>query len=157
MKTAVKTAVKRAAHLALLGLNMVLFATRALSLAAAVRTPTLTHALRMSTAASSRIAIVGDVEIEPTRVDEFMDCMKIDALGSRKEAGCLRFDLLRDNEKPNRFFFYEIYDDKAAVDVHKATPHFKAWSDFKESGGVLSQTSTKASAPADWAIQEKGE
>ena len=86
-----------------------------------------------------------------------MECMKIDALGSRKEAGCLRFDLLRDNEKPNRFFFYEIYDDKAAVDVHKATPHFKAWSDFKESGGVLSQTSTKASAPADWAIQEKGE
>ena len=61
MKTAVKTAVKRAAHLALLGLNMVLFATRALSLAAAVRTPTLTHALRMTTAASSRIAIVVDV------------------------------------------------------------------------------------------------
>ena len=41
--------------------------------------------------------------------------------------------------------------------ANAATPHFKAWSDFKESGGVLSQTSTKASAPADWAIQEKGE
>ena len=41
--------------------------------------------------------------------------------------------------------------------MNKAPPHFKAWSDFKESGGVLSQTSTKASAPADWAIQEKGE
>ena len=31
-----------------------------------------------------------------------------------------------------------MYKDAAAVDVHKATPHFKVWSDFKESGGVVS-------------------
>ena len=34
----------------------------------------------------------------------------------------------------------------AAVDVHKATPHFKVWSDFKESGGVVSQVSAKYDA-----------
>ena len=36
--------------------------------------------------------------------------------------------------------------DAAAIDVHKATPHFKVWSDFKESGGVVSQVSAKYDA-----------
>ena len=57
--------------------------------------------------ASNAIAIVVDVEIEPNRVDEFLEVMKVDAEGSRTEEGCLRFDLLRDQENPCRFFFYE--------------------------------------------------
>ena len=54
-----------------------------------------------------------------------------DAVGSRKEAGCLRFDVLRCPKQANKFFFYEIYVDAAAIEVHKAQPHFKAWTDFK--------------------------
>ena len=61
--------------------------------------------------------------------------MKIDALVA-VEAGCLRL-ISPDNEKPNRFFFYEIYDDKAAVDVHKRRAALQGWSDFKESGAPL--------------------
>lgn len=30
-----------------------------------------------------------------------------------------------------------------AIDVHKAQPHFKLWSDFKASGGVVNSVSTK--------------
>ena len=74
------------------------------------------------------------------------------AKGSRAEAGCLRFDVLRDNDNPNRFFFYEAYVDAAAVDVHKAQPHFKLWSDFKASGGCTS-VSTKATPLGDWGFQ----
>ncbi len=33
-----------------------------------------------------------------------------------------------------------------AVEVHKATSHYKAWADFKASGGVLSQTVAKCDA-----------
>ena len=38
--------------------------------------------------------------------------------------------------------------DAAAIDFHKTQPHYQAWADFKKAGGVLSQTSTKASARA---------
>eukprot|EP00962_Isochrysis_galbana_P053743 scaffold25262_cov118-Isochrysis_galbana.AAC.5 len=79
-------------------------------------------------------------------MEDFLAAMAVDVAGSRQEDGCLRFDLLRDNSNPHKFFFYEVYVDTAAVDVHKATPHFKAWSDFKESGGVVSQTSSKCDA-----------
>ena len=104
-------------------------------------------------AADARIAIIVDVEVVPERVDEFLEVMQTDTLGSRTEDGCLRFDLLRDNENPNRFFFYEVYKDGDAVATHKGAPHFKVWSDFKESGGVVKQTSSKASFPSEWGFQ----
>jgi hypothetical protein len=59
-----------------------------------------------------------------------------DAVGSRQEAGCLRFDVLRCPKQVNKFFFYEIYVDAAAIEVHKAQPHFKAWTDFKVQHGL---------------------
>lgn len=96
------------------------------------------------------IAIIVDAEIEPDRVDEFIKVIEADAKGSRDEPGCLRFDVLRASD--TRFFFYEAYTDADAVDVHKAMPHFKLWSDFKASGGCTS-VSTKAVPLGDWGFQ----
>jgi len=45
----------------------------------------------------------------------------------------------------NKFFFYEIYQDSDAVSHHKEQPHYQAWAAFKESGGVISSASKKAS------------
>ena len=121
---------------------------------------------------SDKVAIVVDVEIKPEYRDEFLKVMEADAVGSRKEAGCLRFDVLCDQSNPNRFFFYEVspvrallqlacdvpelvsqvYTDGDAVAVHKEQPHFKLWSDFKASGGVVSSVSAKTSLPGDWAF-----
>lgn len=42
---------------------------------------------------------------------------------------------------PNKFIFYEVYDDKDAVVFHKAQPHFDLWTQFKASGGVVSSVS----------------
>lgn len=46
-------------------------------------------------------------------------------------------------ENPNRFFFYEIYENLDALDYHKKQPHFALWTNFKESGGVVSSVSHK--------------
>ena len=86
--------------------------------------------------------MVVNVEIEPSRHDAFLSAMKIDVEGSRTEPGCLRFDLLQDSSDPNKFTFYEVYTDKAAIDFHKQQNHFKAWADFKEEGGVVSLSAT---------------
>ena len=42
------------------------------------------------------------------------------------------------------FTFYEVYVDSAAVDVHKAQPHYDLWKEFKASGGVESQNVVKS-------------
>ena len=41
------------------------------------------------------------VEIKPDRVGDFLKAMKIDADGSNKEPGCIRFDVHKDAEKEN--------------------------------------------------------
>lgn len=52
-------------------------------------------------------------------------------------------DVLRSQDDPNKFIFYELYADMDAVDYHKNQPHYQAWADFKESGGTVSSVSLK--------------
>ncbi len=44
---------------------------------------------------------------------------------SRKEEGVLGFDIARSQENPSVFALWEQYRDRAALDAHKATEHFK--------------------------------
>lgn len=41
-----------------------------------------------------------------------------------QEPGCRRFDVCIDAARPERVFLYEIYDDSAAFDSHRRTPHY---------------------------------
>ena len=57
--------------------------------------------------------------------------METNALQSRLEAGCLRFDLLRDNDNPNKFACYEVWSNADALKAHMDEPHTKAWGAFQ--------------------------
>ena len=54
------------------------------------------------------------VEVKPDRLDDFMKAIEHNAEGSRKEPECFRFDILRDEENPCKFTFYEVYTDRKA-------------------------------------------
>ena len=55
------------------------------------------------------IALVVTINIEPGHKEEFMASMMGDARGSNNdEPGCLRFDVLQDNEDPNQIHLYEV-------------------------------------------------
>mmetsp|Transcript_16384 Transcript_16384/g.20427 ORF Transcript_16384/g.20427 Transcript_16384/m.20427 type:complete len:150 (+) Transcript_16384:74-523(+) len=89
------------------------------------------------------IAIVVEAEIKEDRVDELLTLIETNAKSSREEPGCLRFDVLRSQDQPNKFFFYEVYEDADAIAFHKTQPHYALWNDFKESGGTVSSVSYK--------------
>ena len=55
-----------------------------------------------------------NVEVKPERLDEFLEVIQNNAAGSRKEPECYRFDILRNEENPNKFTFYEVYKDREA-------------------------------------------
>lgn len=105
------------------------------------------------------LALVVTLDIDPDRTDDFLTAMEDDVMGSRNKTldpGCLRFDLLRDRDDPNRYYFYEAYTNDNALAYHKTTQHFQSWADFKASGGVLSQAVARLetlSIPGDWAFQ----
>src|SRR4029077_6340253 len=43
---------------------------------------------------------------------------------SRKEPGCAMYVVHRHKTEPRRFFIYEQYKDDAALEAHRAAPHF---------------------------------
>jgi quinol monooxygenase YgiN len=89
-------------------------------------------------------AIIVRLDIEPSRVQEFIALMEDDAEQSltTENGGCLSFDLLRSGDS-NKFYLYEVYRDEEAFNYHMKTPHFAHWVAFKDSGGVLDLTVEK--------------
>ncbi|HUK47475.1 MAG TPA: putative quinol monooxygenase [Terriglobales bacterium] len=43
---------------------------------------------------------------------------------SRNEPGCVMYQVHRHRTEPRRFFVYEQYKDDAALEAHRAAPHF---------------------------------
>jgi quinol monooxygenase YgiN len=43
---------------------------------------------------------------------------------TRREPGCRRYVGYQSTQDPHRFCFYEVYDDQAALDAHRAAPYF---------------------------------
>jgi quinol monooxygenase YgiN len=43
---------------------------------------------------------------------------------SRKEKGCVMYQVHKHKTDPRRFFIYEQYQDDSALEAHRATPHF---------------------------------
>jgi quinol monooxygenase YgiN len=43
------------------------------------------------------------------------------------EPGCRQFDVSVVADDPAHIFLYELYDDRAAFDAHRRTPHFLAF------------------------------
>ncbi|MGE7470176.1 putative quinol monooxygenase [Bosea sp. NPDC003192] len=53
---------------------------------------------------------------------------------TRAEAGCLDYVLFELRDEPGTFYMREAFTNVAALEVHKATPHFQA---FKARAGDL--------------------
>ncbi len=67
------------------------------------------------------------VTVVPEFVEAFIAATILNHEGSRKEAGNLRFDVLRRSGEPNVFTLYEAWADEAATAAHKETSHYKTW------------------------------
>ena len=68
------------------------------------------------------------VRIKPGERKRFLDAIEADTLGSeRDEPGCYRFNVLQDAKDENVYYFYEVYKDQAALEAHRAAPHYAVW------------------------------
>ena len=66
--------------------------------------------------------------VKPQHVRAFVERVMRQAQDSLVlEAGCRRFDVCTDTTDSTRLCLYEIYDDRAAFDLHLASDHFRAF------------------------------
>lgn len=67
-------------------------------------------------------------EVQPEFAGSFREAVLQQAKNSLTlEAACSCFDVCFDPDRPERVFLYEIYDDRAAFELHMATDHFAAF------------------------------
>ena len=72
-------------------------------------------------------------ELNPGSRDAFMTLIEENATASvRDEPGCRRFDVLSPRDGSSTVILYEIYDDPAAFEAHKAMPHYLAFREAVE-------------------------
>lgn len=65
-------------------------------------------------------------DVKPAHVDAFKTVILAHASASLlEEPGCRQFDVAQDPIEPSSFFLYEIYDDEAALEAHRATERIK--------------------------------
>jgi autoinducer 2-degrading protein len=68
------------------------------------------------------------VRVKPDERERFLKAIEVDAEGSeRDEPGCLRFNVLQDEQDDNVYYFFEVYRDQAALEAHRAAPHYAVW------------------------------
>lgn len=74
------------------------------------------------------LAIWVKVRVKPDQRARFLQAIEVDALGSeRDEPGCYRFNVLQDAKDADVYYFYEVYEDEAALEKHRAAPHYATW------------------------------
>jgi (4S)-4-hydroxy-5-phosphonooxypentane-2,3-dione isomerase len=89
------------------------------------------------------ISLLVTLEIDPARLDHFIECVRVQGEASRREPGCRRWEASRKLDQANVFTLAELYDDMAALQAHFNSPHFKQWVANTGNGLILSKTSVR--------------
>ena len=69
------------------------------------------------------------LKVKPEHLDAFTAATVDNASHSVKEAGVVRFDVLRHIDDPTRFTLFEVYRDPNVHAAHRETAHYARWRD----------------------------
>ncbi len=76
----------------------------------------------------SQFAIFVTIKLNPGTADDFRPLIEENAAAAvRDEEDCLRFDVLRAEDDPDTFFFYEVYTSAEGLEKHRETPHYRKY------------------------------
>jgi quinol monooxygenase YgiN len=72
------------------------------------------------------VTVVATFQAKPGKENELRAALTGLVAPTRKETGCLNYDLHVSPEDPAKFLFHENWTSKAHLDTHLQTPHIKA-------------------------------
>jgi quinol monooxygenase YgiN len=75
--------------------------------------------------AKDTLRVVARVKARPGKVNELLSVLSSLVEPTCKEPGCLKYELLQNNEDPTDFTLIEEWQDNPALESHFATTHFK--------------------------------
>lgn len=75
------------------------------------------------------IMVIARFEAKPGQRDEVVRLAAACIEATRKEAGCISYELMLSTENPDALVFVERWENRAALDAHSKTEHLNT---FKE-------------------------
>src|SRR5712671_6906181 len=88
-----------------------------------------------------------ELDIVAATFEKFKAAILANAAASVKEPGCRQFDVLVEDSNPHHVFLYEVYDNAAALEAHRATAHFKTYAETAARMGGGSESHVSARDP----------
>ena len=67
------------------------------------------------------------VWVKPGFEQQFIEATRDNHIDTRQEPGNVRFDVLRKQDEPTRFFLYEAYRSEEDFIRHQQTAHYLKW------------------------------
>jgi quinol monooxygenase YgiN len=77
--------------------------------------------------AETLLTVFAEMYAKPGKEDELRQALTGLIEPTRREAGCVQYDLHVDKDDPRHYFFYENWTSKEKLDAHLASPHLKAF------------------------------
>ncbi len=74
------------------------------------------------------LGLIANIPVKEDKVEEAIDMFRALMVNVAQEEGTLSYTLNRSNKDPNTLVVMERYKDKASLDFHSSTPHFKEFS-----------------------------
>jgi (4S)-4-hydroxy-5-phosphonooxypentane-2,3-dione isomerase len=68
-----------------------------------------------------------DIDVVPGQIDAYLAALKENGAAAVHEPGCHEFNITVSPKDPNHVFLFEVYDNDAAFQAHRATDHFKKY------------------------------
>ena len=93
------------------------------------------------------LVVIANAKVLPAATDAFVAAARACIAETRKEAGCLVYDLHRSVSDPQHFTFVERWESQAALDEHMNSAHLKAF--LAAAGPCLADAPTIEAIPAD--------
>ena len=73
------------------------------------------------------LILAGTIRIAPDRLSDLRPHLRAQVENTRAEPGCLDYALTEDVLDPGLIRVYEHFENEAALEFHRNTPHMAAW------------------------------
>lgn len=78
------------------------------------------------------LVVSAKITTTPGKRDAFIAAAQPCIAATRQEAGCRKYELYAATENPDSLMYFELWESRAALDAHLASPHMAAFAKVKE-------------------------
>jgi quinol monooxygenase YgiN len=93
------------------------------------------------------IFVISTIHIKPGTQEACIAAAKACVTETRKEDGCLSYDLHASVTEADKLVFVERWESRAHLDAHTRTPHFLAWRQI--AGPLITDRNVEIINPAE--------